>query len=139
MTVFDTDVATEILQGNPAFVLRASAIPLVEQAMPIIVVEEIMRGRLNVIRQAEAGKAKVSIEHAYELFQQTFRDFQRLQVLAYTPAAESLFRQWRDQRIRGSTHDLRIAAISVAGSAKLVSRNRRDFEKVPGLVVEFWD
>ncbi len=139
MIAFDNDVATEILNGSPTFVQRASTIPLADQAVPIIVVEETMRGRLNVIRQAEAGKAKISIERAYELFQRTFLDFQRLNVLAYSAAAESLFRQWRSQRIRCPTHDLRIAAICVASSAKLISRNRRDFEKVPGLVVEFWD
>jgi predicted nucleic acid-binding protein len=43
------------------------------------------------------------------------------------------------QRVRVSTHDLRIAAVAVANSATLVSRNRRDFELIPGLSVEFWD
>ena len=139
MIVFDNDVTTEILKGNPIFVQRASTIPLADQAVPIIVVEETMRGRLNMIRQAEAGKASISIERAYELFRQTLHDFRRLQVLAYSAAAESLFRQWRSQRIRCPTHDLRSAAICVANSAKLISRNRRDFAKVLGLIVEFWD
>jgi len=49
------------------------------------------------------------------------------------------YRQWRQQNIRVSTHDLRIAAICVAHSARLISRNRQDFERVPGLTVEFWD
>ena len=51
MIAFDTDVLTEILPGNAAFVARATAIPMREQAVPVIVIEEIMRGRLNVIRQ----------------------------------------------------------------------------------------
>ena len=76
---------------------------------------------------------------AYELFEQTFRDFQRLYILSYASEAESLFQEWRQQGIRISTHDLRIAAICVAHSARLLSRNRRDFERVPGLIVEFWD
>jgi predicted nucleic acid-binding protein len=33
---------------------------------------------------------------------------------------------------------LRIAAICVAHSATLISRNRRDFDQVPGLMVEYW-
>jgi tRNA(fMet)-specific endonuclease VapC len=138
MIAFDTDVLTEILLGNAPFVARAAAIPAHEQTVPIIVIEEIMRGRLNVIRQAEAGKSRVSIERAYELFEETFRDFRRVQILSYTSQSESLYQQWRQQGIRISTHDLRIAAICVAHAAKLISRNRQDFERVPGLTVEFW-
>jgi tRNA(fMet)-specific endonuclease VapC len=139
MIAFDTDVLTEILLGNVIFVQRAAAIPIPEQAVPIIVVEEILRGRLNVIRQAEAGRANVSIARAYELFEETFRDFRRLHILSHTPQAEALYQQWRQRGIRIATHDLRIAATCVAHAARLISRNRRDFERVPGLIVEFWE
>jgi len=138
MVVFDTDVLTEILLGDAAFVARAAAIPLHEQAVTIIVIEEILRGRLNVIRQAEAGKARISLERAYALFQEMFTDAQRLTILPYTSPAALLCQQWRQQGIRISTHDLRIAAICVAHRAKLISRNRRDYERIPGLTVEFW-
>ena len=138
MIAFDTDVLTEILQGNGAFVTRAAAIPIHEQAVPVIVLEEIIRGRLNIIRQAEAGKSKVGLEYAYELFEETLNAFRQIKALSYTSQAESLFRQWQQQRIRVGTHDLRIAAICVAHDATLISRNRRDFQKVPGLAVEFW-
>src|SRR5438093_420150 len=130
MNAFDTDVLTEILAGDPGFVQRAAAIPLSEQAVPIIVIEEIVRGRLNVIRQAEAGKAKVSLERAYELLEQTLRDLRNVNVLSYTAQAEALYQQWRQQKVRVPTHDLRIAALCVSHSAKLISRNRRDFERV---------
>jgi tRNA(fMet)-specific endonuclease VapC len=138
MIAFDTDVLTEILLGNAKYVSQALAIPEIEQAVPIIVIEEIMRGRLNVIRQAEAGKSKISIEYAYELFQETFSDFRRIQILSYTFDAELLYKRLRQQQIRIATHDLRIAAICMTRNAKLISRNRRDFEQVPGLMVEFW-
>lgn len=139
MIAFDTDMLTEILLSNAPFVRRATAIPIPEQAVPVIVLEEIMRGRLNVIRQAEAGRATVSLTRAYELFEETFRDFRRLHILSHTPQAEALYQQWRQQGIRIATHDLRIAATCVAHTAKLISRNRRDFERVPGLIVEFWE
>ena len=138
MIAFDTDVLTEIFLGSPTFAARASALSPLEQAVPVVVVEEIMRGRLNSIRQAEAGKSKISVTRSYELFEQTFSDFRRLPLLSYTPQAEAIYREWRKSQIRLSTHDLRIAAICVAYSAKLISRNRRDFERVPELEVEFW-
>ncbi len=138
MIAFDTDVLTELLLGNAAFVARASAISAHEQTVPIIVIEEILRGRFNVIRQAEAGKSKISLERAYELLEETLNYFRQVKVLSYTSQADSLYRQWQQQRIRISTHDLRIAAICVAHATRLISRNRRDFQRVPGLTVEFW-
>jgi predicted nucleic acid-binding protein len=60
-----------------------------------------------------------------------------LQILAYTPDADLHFRFWKQQGMRVSTHDLRIAAICVAHQATLLTRNRRDFERIPGLAVEF--
>ena len=98
-----------------------------------------IKGRLHVIRQAEAGQAKVDLARAYALFEQTLRDVRQVTVLSYTPQAETLYQQWHQQRLRLPIHDLRIAAICVAHAATLISRNRRDFAQVPGLQVEFWD
>ena len=58
MKAFDTDVLTEILTGNPAYAERIESVPLEEQSAPIVAVEEIIRGRLNVIRKAEGGKLR---------------------------------------------------------------------------------
>lgn len=138
MRAFDTDVLTEVLLGNAEYIRRAAEIPPDQQVVPIVVIEEIIRGRFNVIRQAEAGKARITIAQAYELFEQTLRDLRRVTVLPYTAQAETLFQEWRSQKVRVSTHDLRIAASCVAHSAALISGNRRDFTRVPGLVVEFW-
>jgi tRNA(fMet)-specific endonuclease VapC len=139
MKAFDTDILTQILRGNSAYADRMANLPVAEQSLPIVAVEEVLRGRLNTIRQAEAGKAKITIEQAYQFFEQTLKDIRELPVLSYSPQAEGQYQTWRKQKIRGSTHDLRIAAICVAHSVTLVSRNRRDFESIPGLSVEFWE
>jgi tRNA(fMet)-specific endonuclease VapC len=109
-----------------------------EQAIPVVAAEEILRGRLNAIRQAEAGKLRLTVARAYDLLRESLSDFRRLLVLPYTDGAELLFQEWRKQGGRIATHDLRIAALSMDHGAKLVSRNRRDFDRVPGLVVEYW-
>jgi tRNA(fMet)-specific endonuclease VapC len=103
------------------------------------VIEEILRGRLNSIRQAEAGKSKLSVVWAYELFLQTLDAFRQLQVLPYSPAADEQYQRWRSQKMRGGTHDLRIAAICLAHSATLATRNRRDFDQLRGLSLQVWE
>ncbi len=138
MTIFDTDVLTDILRGVPRVVQRALLIPPEDQAIPIVVAEEILRGRLNAIRQAEAGKLPLTIARAYELMRESLADFRKIVILPYTDRAERLFQEWRAQKIRVATHDLRIAALCVDHGAKLASQNRRDFDRVPGLDVEYW-
>ena len=139
MKAFDTDILTEILAGNPAYAERIENVPLEEQSAPVVAVEEILRGRLNVIRKAEAGKAKIAIDEAYRLFEETLDAIRELKFLPFTAKAEAILKDWRKQKVRGSTHDLRMAASCVALAATLVTRNRRDFEHVPGLSVEFWE
>lgn len=138
MIAFDADVLTEILAGHVEVVARASSIPATQQAIPIIVVEELIRGRLNAVRQAESGNWKLSLPRAYELLEETMAAVRVFQVLAYTPSADELYRSWRASKVRGGTHDLRIAATCIVHSAKLVTRNRRDFESLPGLKLDVW-
>jgi tRNA(fMet)-specific endonuclease VapC len=139
MIAFDADILSELLRGSPEYTRCAEAIPAEEHSLPVVVVEEMVRGRLNEIRRAESGKSRISIERAYDLFQETLHSLRQFRILPYSSDAERLYQDWRQQRIRVGTHDLRIAAICVAHSATLISRNRRDFELVPGLSVRFWD
>jgi tRNA(fMet)-specific endonuclease VapC len=52
--------------------------------------------------------------------------------------AYACYLELRRQRIRIGTQDLRIAAIVLAENSILVTRNQRDFERVPGLAFEDW-
>lgn len=106
MIAFDTDVLSNVLQGNRSFVERAVRFSAEEQSVPIVVAEELIRGRLNIVRQAESGGAKISIERAYFLLEEAFHDLQQFNILSYTTQAELLFRNWREQKLRLATHDL---------------------------------
>jgi tRNA(fMet)-specific endonuclease VapC len=139
MIAFDADVFTDILTGDQRLAVRANQVPAHEQAVPIVVIEEIIRGRLNSIRQAEAGKIKLTVARSYTLFDETLKAFRPILTLPYTDAAEELYRRWRHEKRRGGTHDMRIAAICVSQSAKLITRNRRDFDQFPGLFLEVWE
>lgn len=56
----------------------------------------------------------------------------------FNERASRLFHDYRAAKIRLGTMDLRIAATVIAHDGILVTRNRRDFEQVPGLVLEDW-
>ena len=138
MIALDADVISLVLQGDPVCVARLAAVPAADQSLPVVVAAELFRGRLNVIRQAEAGRGRVALGRAFELFQLTLEGIRPLEILPYTDHADILFRNWRQQRIRIGTNDLRIAAVCVAHGATLATRNQRDFVHVPGLTLEIW-
>jgi len=43
MKAFDTDILTDILGANPAYTERLTPVPVDEQAVPNVVIEEIIR------------------------------------------------------------------------------------------------
>jgi len=49
-----------------------------------------------------------------------------------------IYKTFKAQKIRVGTQDLRIAAIVLAQNGILLTRNRQDFEKVPGLLIQDW-
>ena len=139
MIAFDTDVLSDWMRGRANYVKKAEAIPPTDRYVPTVVVEEVFRARLAAVRRAESGKTKISLVRAYGLFQATVSYFSILPSLPFDDEAHTLFQQWRKAGIRIGTHDLRIAATCVAANATLVTRNRRDFDMVPDLQVEYWN
>ena len=59
-------------------------------------------------------------------------------LLAWTDASDSIFRDWRAQRVRIGKPDLRIASVALSLDAVVLSRNLRDFRQAPRLRVENW-
>jgi tRNA(fMet)-specific endonuclease VapC len=138
MTALDTDLLSEVLAGKPTYVQRLAAVDPAEWCVPVVAAAEVLRGWLGAVRQAEAGKGRISLDLAYRQFERSVQALAPFRLLSYTPAADGLFRQWRAARIRIGTNDLRIAAICIDHGAKLVTRNAQDFVQVPGLTFEVW-
>ena len=59
-------------------------------------------------------------------------------VVLFDEAAAIAYQKLRRLRIRIGTMDLKIAAIVIAQNGILLSKNLKDFRKVPGLRVEDW-
>lgn len=93
MTAFDTDVLSLVFTGNTATVQRLASVPMAVRGVPIVVAGEIVRGWLNVIRQAEAGKGRLTLDRAYLSFERSLRELGSFRLLSYTAQAEALFQQ----------------------------------------------
>ena len=64
--------------------------------------------------------------------------FGSIPVVPFDPACEQQFQERRSMRLHVGSQDLRIAATALVNNLILVTRNRQDFERVPGLVIEDW-
>ena len=74
----------------------------------------------------------------YGILSMVLQDFRAFSVLEFDVDAAREFDSLQASRIRVATMDLRIASICLARGLVLLTRNVRDFGKVPGLVTEDW-
>lgn len=139
MKLLDNDILSLHLKGEPATHSRVASIPPYQLFVPIVAVEETLRGWLNLIRLADAGKAKVPIEKAYERLRQAVSDLSAYRIVDYTAEAHRHYFRLKSLKLRIGTRDLRIASIALDHDATLITRNRRDFELVPALKLEVWN
>ncbi|MEG4444080.1 type II toxin-antitoxin system VapC family toxin [Microcoleus sp. AT9_B5] len=135
--ILDTDCFSLWQQNHPMMVQRVE-VKAENLAVTIVTVEEVIRGRFNVIRQASEPSQADKLVLAYTNLWDTLDDFKNLNILKFDQNAFTIYTEFRRQKIRIGTQDLRIAAIVLANNAILVTRNYRDFFQVPDLVQEDW-
>ncbi|NMG21388.1 type II toxin-antitoxin system VapC family toxin [Brasilonema bromeliae] len=133
--VLDTDHISLLQRGHPVVIRRIAAVNPAEIAVTIVTIVEQMYGRLDVIKRA---KSKQELVTAYALLKETFSRLYQGNILDFSEAAFDIYTQLLAGKIRIGTQDLRIAAITLSVGATLVTRNRKDFEKVPGLQIIDW-
>jgi tRNA(fMet)-specific endonuclease VapC len=133
--ILDTDHISLLQRGHPAVEQCIRSININDIAITIISVEEQLYGRLNCIRRA---KSPDTLKTAYQGLYETLDDFKAANVLEFNTTAIALYQEFVRQKIRVGTQDLRIAAIVLSVNGVLVTRNQRDFAKIPNLVLEDW-
>ena len=74
----------------------------------------------------------------YHRMSEAVRFFARLPVLTFTETAARTYDQLRMQKRRTGRMDLRIAAVTLAHHAAIVTRNVDDFRGIEGLDVSDW-
>ena len=133
--VLDTDHVSLFQQNYPILTGRINAVNPEEIGVTVITLEEQFYGRLNGIRRANSPEKLIS---AYAKLSATWNYFATVNLLDFDLDASNCFAELLRQKIRIGTQDLRIAAVVMSRNAILVTRNRRDFERIPGLRFEDW-
>lgn len=103
--------------------------------MSIVSLHEQVIGAHDFINR---GKTNNDLVRGYTLFMEILQSFSSAPVLPFDESAIAIFEDLRRQKIKISTMDLRIATIALSRNLILLTRNERDFSKVPGLVTENW-
>jgi tRNA(fMet)-specific endonuclease VapC len=101
----------------------------------IISFQEQFRGWMSFLNRARTSE---DILKAYSRLEAVFRYYCNSNPLPFEPEAQTHFVDLRRQKVGIGTLDLRIASIALAMGSTVLTRNLRDFRKVPGLVVEDW-
>jgi tRNA(fMet)-specific endonuclease VapC len=136
--VLDTDHLSLLERGNPKIQGRLRQVDTSSVAITIVTAEEKVKGRLAAINSLSGVERVDRLAVAYQALQSTIEDLQSLPILPFTDLARDRYRELLEQKIRVGSHDLRIAAITLSVDGVLVTRNRRDFERVAGLQIADW-
>jgi tRNA(fMet)-specific endonuclease VapC len=133
--VLDSDHLSLHQRGHEPLRKRLLTIPANQIAVTIISAEEVMRGRLAQLRRADKPENRLG---AYHWLSRTIEFLCGFTILKFDTQAEAFFQDFRVKKIKIGTQDLKIAAIARSLDATLVTRNRRDFKRIPSLKIEDW-
>jgi tRNA(fMet)-specific endonuclease VapC len=131
----DTDHVSLQERGDLHVRGHLERVPADQIAVSVVTVEEMLRGRLAILSRRPAGQARV---HAYRKLLETIAFFNAVPVAPFDLACERRFQELRARRLQVGSQDLRIAAIALVHDLTVVTRNHRDFARVPGLRLEDW-
>jgi tRNA(fMet)-specific endonuclease VapC len=133
--VFDTDMLTLYQEGHPEVCRRVVAHRPDELATTIISVEEQLSGWFTMLRRPADRKTLARI---YQRMTETVSFLKQVPIVSFTEQAIARYESLRLMKLNIGSMDLRIASIALENGSTLVTRNVRDFRRVPGLSTEDW-
>jgi predicted nucleic acid-binding protein len=119
--------------GHPLVGRRLHGHPPGTVGISVVTVQEALQGRLAAVARASDGPSRI---RDYALLRGTLTDIARFPIVEYDQPAEDQLQRLRAVRI--GMQDRKIAATALANRLIVVTCNRRDFSRVPGLVIEDW-
>jgi tRNA(fMet)-specific endonuclease VapC len=136
--LLDTDHLSFLERGGNeglAILTRLRTLAPDDYGISIISYVEQTKGWLAEVARATTVEMEV---RAFTEMQQSLRFCTAFAIWEYTQAAAEKCAELKRQKLRVGTQDLRIAAIALVRDATVLTRNSRDFGRVPGLRIEDW-
>jgi tRNA(fMet)-specific endonuclease VapC len=133
--ILDTDHVSLFQRGHPQIINRLAKVASTELSITIITLEEQLRGRFQMTRRASSPSELI---FAYQNLHVTFDSLKSFSIIDFSPTASNIYSLLSSQKIKIGTQDLRIAAIALSVEGIVVTRNQRDFGKIPNLTIEDW-
>jgi tRNA(fMet)-specific endonuclease VapC len=120
---------------HAALAARIAQHTLSDLAFSIISFHEQALGAHTFISRA---RTTADVVRGYALLSEIIQGFRAAPVLPFDAAAAVIFDDLQARRVRVATMDPRIAAIALSRGLVLLTRNTRDFSRVPALATEDW-
>jgi tRNA(fMet)-specific endonuclease VapC len=133
--VLDTDTLQLYQDGHPLVLARVHAVAPSDRAISVVTVEEQLSGWYAQLRQAQQPER---LAWAYQRLAATDRFLSQVQIVDFEESHIRRYEQLRKLKLKVGKMDLRIAATALERRATLVTRNLRDFQRVPGLRIADW-
>ena len=136
--LLDTATISYLQRGQEPWASNILALPAEQRRIPVIVVEEQMRGRLAQIRAAESQRDREKLLTAYGWLAETAAFFADVTIIPFDDPAHTQYETLRRIHRNLGTQDLKIAAIALTQNAVLVTPNVAHFRPISGLRMEDW-
>ena len=134
--LLDTDILSLLQQGHAVVSKHVNRCPVTDVSFAVITLQEQMRGFDARLSRARGHR---QMARAYDmLVTRLLPTWKRFAVLSFQEPAIERFEHLRSLRLNVGLMDLRIAATALENSVTVVTRNERDFKRVPGLTTVDW-
>lgn len=133
--ILDTDVLTLYRNGHARITQRIDDDPSLDLAITVMSVEEQLSGWYSMLRQVSDPP---ELARAYQELADSTQFLGAWNILSFTEPAITRYDQLVAMKLNVRKMDLRIAAITLEHGSILVTRNLRDFRRVPNLNIEDW-
>jgi tRNA(fMet)-specific endonuclease VapC len=137
--LLDTDrISILQRQAGPEFAVLVARIgqhPPDDLAFSVVSFQEQVLGCNAYLSRA---RTSAEITRGYSMLARVREDFCEAQMLPFDGQAAATLDGLATQRVRLAAMDLRIACIALSRGLTVLTRNTRDFGRVPGLVTEDW-